>query len=426
MSYEGNRVKEQLRVLRPEIQNFIVRYNANPPVGRQTVFLFPGGMASRLVRAKKVYQPGPDQVFDYVDIWLTPESFLGRAADLKMKRVNKGDHRDKDDKIIVSDGLVNFLGATPYLGFTAWCAAKNLDYFVFPWDWRRGVDDVGDFFIDDFLPDFQNLVKAGCNNADPLARFSLIGHSCGGMVVNWALRSNAAIMAGLDKAITVATPFYGYSSQLHRWFDGEEYLNGPLNSFKKGIIKAICSFPGCYAWLFLPHNDRYVPNAAAFAADPVAPLMAYPSVDSDTGAVADPYDPQSNGALRRYPTTRESAFDSDELKDGKDLVKFLSGPLTAAKAGKFYNIRADTGANNTRHATTWRWVPPIEPCPIANASVGMGDGVQPGWTARHIDLEGLAPGHVVTVVSPLAEHATLMSVPETIKAISKILGVPWP
>jgi hypothetical protein len=178
MSYDSNRISEQLRVLDPEIDNFIDRYNAsNGAAGgglRQTVFLFPGGMASRLVRATMAYDPAgpPNQVFAYEEIWVNWLTFLGLAGELRMTRVAPLDYRDMGNQIIVADRLVNVFGAvSPYLGFTAWCALKDLDYFVFPWDWRRGVYDVGDLFITHFLSYFQARVRVGCNNANALQRF---------------------------------------------------------------------------------------------------------------------------------------------------------------------------------------------------------------------------------------------------------------
>jgi hypothetical protein len=430
MSYDSNRVSEQLRVLEPEIANFIVRYNASdgPLVGvpRQTVFIFPGGMASRLVRAKKAFDPTgpPNQVFAYDELWLNPITFLGgEARNLKMTNVAPGDYRDKGNRIIVADGLTNLFGVTPYIGFILWCQLIKLDYFVFPWDWRRSTYDIGTVFIQHFLPHFQNLVINGCNGADPLERFSLIGHSAGGMLVNWAVRSAAPIMAGLDKAITVATPFYGYSGQLHRWFEGEKFLNGFNDIFKKGIIRAICSFPGCYAWQFMPYST-YLANQGAFAADPNYPLKTYPSVDFTTGVIADPYDPQTNGAQGRYPSASASGFDLVELATAEALVTFLSSPLTPTQAGKFWNIRADTTAGNTLHETTWDWVPPTDPTPITDVTVTPGDGVQPAWTTRHVDLDALAFPHVITIKSSLAAHATIMSEPQTILAMTGILALP--
>jgi hypothetical protein len=430
MSYDSTRVSEQLRVLEPEIANFIVRYNASDgPLGgipRQTVFVFPGGMASRLVRAKKAFDPAgpPNQVFAYNELWLNPITFLGgEARNLKMTKAAPGDYRDKGNRIIVADGLTNLFGITPYIGFTAWCQLVQLDYFVFPWDWRRSVYDIGNVFIRQFLPHFQNLVMDGCNGADPLARFSLIGHSAGGMLVNWALRSAAPIMAGLDKAITVAAPFYGYSGQLHRWFEGEPFLNGFFGEFKQGMIKAICSLPGCYAWQFMPH-PTYLANQVGFAADPDYPLTSYPSLDFATGAIADPYDPQTNGAQGRYPSASASGFDLVELATAEALLTFLSSPLTSTQARKFWNLRGDTTAGDTFHETTWDWVPPSDPSPITDVTVIEGDGVQPAWTTRHLDLDALASSHVITIKSSLARHATMMSEPQTISAISGILAIP--
>jgi len=427
MSYDSTRISEQLRVLQPAIDDFIVRYNYNTLAGppgaglRQTVFVFPGGMASRLIRAKTPYAAGVT-VYNYDEAWVNAYTLLGDARHLKMTRVGSTYH-DEWNRIIVADGLINLFGVTPYVLFTLWCTWKNLDYFVFPWDWRRGVWDVSDLFITHFLPFFQNRVKAGCNNADPLQRFSLIGHSAGGMVVNWALRSSDGALAKLDKVITVAAPFYGYGGQLHRWFEGEQYLNGIANMFRADIIRAICSFPGCYGWMFLS-EATYLANQAAFNGDPNYPLMQYPSRDFGTVTNADPYNPQTNGALHRYPTATSSGFDDVELATAKVVVELLSSPLGAA-ASQMWNIRGDTQGGNTHNTTKWKWVPPTAPTPIKDADWTPGDTVQPAWTARHVDLDGLA-GHVITIKSPLAAHATLMDLPQTVAAIAGILGIPFP
>src|SRR5262245_35913759 len=100
MPYDSNRISEQLRVLDPAIDDFIDRYNASDgaPGGglRQTVFWFPGGTASRLVRATTAYDPGgpPSQVFAYETIWVEPWTFLGLAGELIMTRVGPLDYRD--------------------------------------------------------------------------------------------------------------------------------------------------------------------------------------------------------------------------------------------------------------------------------------------------------------------------------------------
>jgi hypothetical protein len=424
MSYDSTRDAEQLRMIDPSIDDFIDRYNnaSGPANGhRQTIILFPGGMASTLKRATKPYIdsiPTP-QMFAYDTVWLTPEDFLGGALDLLIKKAN-GKYRDKNDQIIIAAGTVKILGWTFYDGFTKWCGKKGLDYFVFGWDWRRRIQDSGKFFIHKFLPHFQTRVKDGCNNADPLADFSLIGHSAGGMVVNWILRKSTInpITANLRFAITVATPFYGYSGQVHRWFEGDPDFNGPNNVFRDKLIRVICSLPACYAWLFLD-GTTFDDNWAAFKADPSYPLFAYPSTDKTTYARADPYHPLTSGSSTRYPSG--TGFDAQELSQAGKLVRYLASSLEPALAAKFINIRGDTTKDDTIGNTTWDWVPPTDPTPIANGSTVPGDSVQPAWSARHLGLAG--SGNVITVKGKTVTHMLTMYSPKTLGALSGVLGV---
>jgi hypothetical protein len=426
VSYESTRDSEQLRVLDPSIDDFIDRYNnSDGPLSgpRQTVFFFPGGMASTLKRAKTPYVDAgpPGQMFDYDKAWLTFEDFLGGVLDLKIHKVN-GEYRDTDDRIIVADGTVKLLGWSFYDGFTNWCERNGLDYYVFGWDWRRRLEDSGEFFITRFLPYFQERVQNGCNNADPLASFSLIGHSAGGMIVNWVLRETPdyPILSTLQKVVTVATPFYGYAGQLHRWFEGDSYFNWDPFVDKDELIKVICSLPACYSWEFMD-EQTYNANQAAFANDVPYTLTAYPSTDETTGYVADPYHPLTQGTKVRYPT--DKGFDAVELVNGGQLVKHLSSPLDSALAEMFFNIRGDDGKSDTVSSTTWNWVPPTDPSPIQDAAAhAPGDGTQPAWSARLLDLLSLS-GHVITVTGPGVSHMLTMFSDETLRAIGDVLGV---
>jgi len=431
MSYDSVRMDEQLLALDHSIDEFIGRYNVTTALSailglnpaRQTLFLFPGGMASKLKRATKAWDPASpaSQVFKYEEVWVNPITLLGgKARDLRMYKTAGGDYRDKGDRIVIADGVVNLFGVTPYVGFTAWCSLKQIDWFIFPWDWRRSVDDVGTFFLDRFLPHFQERVQFECNNADPLADHSLIGHSAGGMVVNWILRTIAPLPATLRRVITVAAPFYGYGGQLHRWFEGDPLVNGG-GAFTKGIIKTISSFPGCYSWHFL-REGFYNANQADFQSDPVGPLASYPSVDFTTNNPADPYNPQPPG--QRYPTQPQSGFDTAELAKAANLFATLTSPLSPARAAIFVNIRGDTTANNTLSTATWQLVPPIAPSPIADSSIAPGDGVQPAWTARDIGLAKQVPGNVITVSGGGAAHAIIMNSPQTIAHVAAVLGIP--
>jgi hypothetical protein len=51
-TYEQGRDRQHLASLYAAIDDFITRYNANPSTERRrTIFLFPGGMGSQLMRA---------------------------------------------------------------------------------------------------------------------------------------------------------------------------------------------------------------------------------------------------------------------------------------------------------------------------------------------------------------------------------------
>ena len=431
MSYDSVRMNEQIRILDHSIDHFIDRYNfitmkadmLGEHPARQTLFLFPGGIASKLKRATRAWRAaGPtSQIFNYERAWGTEDELLGGVArDLKMRSTASG-YRDKENRIIIADGVINLFGASPYLFFTAWCSSMQLDWFIFPWDWRRSVDEIGTFFIDRFLPHFQERVQDECNNADPLADYSLIGHSAGGLVVNWILRNVPPLPGVLRRVITVAAPFYGYGGQLHRWFEGDPWVNeGDL--YTQDIIKTISSFPGSYSWHFLPEGF-YNANQVAFQNDPAYPLASYPSVDLATNDPADPYYPQPPG--KRYPTKAQSGFDLAELAKAKMLFDALTSPLSPVQAAKLVNIRGVTTDTSTPSTTTWQLVPPITPSPITDTSIAPGDGTQPGWTTRDIGLANQVPANVITVIGGDAAHFLIMDSPQTFAHLAVVLGIPW-
>jgi hypothetical protein len=444
-TYDQARDSEQLRLLIPAVDDFINRYK-NPPASsspcqRQTVFFFPGGMASRLVRARQPYQEGVGVPANlgYDDVWIAWDTLLGGWRKLKMHRDGTGCFRDDADRIIVASGAVSFSGVTPHDAFINWCAANKADLFVFGWDWRRRLDETVAFFLGRFLPFFRaRVLAAGC--PDPLANYSLVGHSFGGMIANLILRSDDPIVANMARAVTVATPFYGYASQLHRWFEGEPllleaelealealHLDFLADAARQDMLEVISSLPGLYTLHFLD-EVTYAASQAGLGTDPDFPLASYPSMDATAaGLRADAYNPQTNGSLVRYPGN--TGFDLSELTYARLQFQQLTAPMSAQLSQKFYNIRGvttnadgQTPRTHTVGGVTWSWISPnfdpAGPSPISDSAQVPGDDTQPAWSAR---LLTNAAARCISVKGFLIEHACMMNHPDVVREIAAIL-----
>lgn len=426
MTYDENRDHEQLRENRGQIGLFIDRFQENPrpAAQRQTVFLFPGAMASRLRRANAPYVDGVQepQEFEYKTIWITWSTiFRNLAPLLTLKQVAQGEFRDRDNQIIIPNDVVDF-GGNPYDDFISWCDSKQLDWFIFTWDWRRRLEDAAAFFVSKFLPEFVQIV-GNATGADPLNSFSLIGHSSGGMVANLLLRRHFANDARLKRVITVGTPFYGYDGQLHRWTEGEPKLQ--VFGDKKEIVKTISSFPGCYPYMY-PETKAFDAHLNLLAADPNYPIDKYPCTDISTGDPADPYNPAKkvvgNETHLRYPPTGMTGFDLQELKHAKDVVNELISPLPQVDEAKFFNVRGVRTVDDTVKRTTWDWLKPpsFDQEPIESEEDVPGDDTQPAWSTR---LATLPANQVRPIVADDIEHMYLMNHVQVLDELGTLLGV---
>lgn len=428
MTYEEARDEAQCLELDAAIDVFISRCPPPAPatVRRQTLILLLGGAGSQLKRTRGKYSKGDDpSKFSYDTVWLNCQTLLGAALRLRMKR-SGSTWVESDGHIVVAGGSVEFLHFTPYDGFVAWCTQRNIDVLCYGYDWRRPFDEMADFFVTRFLPRFQRRVLKACG-FDPLADYALVGHSQGGMLLNWIVRQHGATMPAFSKAITVAAPFYGYGGQVARWFAGEPLLN---QLGKDKMIRVISSFPAMYALNFMAW-DTYLANRAGFEADKGYELMAYPSVDYATGTVADPYDPKTNGLLVRYPSRAVTDFDRRALDDGGRVARAMAAPMAAkALSSKFFNVRGVQTRGLTVGSSTWRWIqadfdPSRSPSPIHLIEEVPGDGTQPAWTARLLrDQNDGQAANIITVVAEDAEHMFIMESGPVQDQLAKVLGVP--
>jgi hypothetical protein len=215
----------------------------------------------------------------------------------------------------------------------------------------------------------------------------------------------------VQKAITVASPFYGYGGQLPRYFVGDPDLNAFYGI--SPVTEVASSLQAGYSLLFLD-QDTYRRDGALLAADPLFPLIQYPIVDATTGVPVDPYDnPITGGGQARYP--QNYGVTSLKLIRGKTIYTQVAAPLDPAINNKFFNIRGVqvTGAgaviNHTVNNQTWDWIvpdfdPDSDPSPITDYR-GPGDGVLPAWSTR---LVSTLPGNVITVQGNI-DHTFMMS-----------------
>jgi hypothetical protein len=432
LTYEETRDREYLRLLTPAVDAFIERLRKPAATAstlpRHTVFFFPGGLASRLVRATKKFRPGTTkpQTFDYEDLWLTDDVVShGAGRYLEMRRDSVGTFRDKGDRIIVAHGVI---WDVLYDGFIDWCGANNLDLLVFDWDWRRRLEDTVTFFLRTFLPFFRaRVLDEGL--PDPLAKFSLVGHSFGGMIANLILRGNDPIVANLARVITVATPFYGYAGQLHCWFEGHYLVNGENDTYKQEMMRVIASLPAPYTLHYLDEATyRDAATQSGLAGDPEFPLACYPSTDAtSTKAPADAYNPGTNGSRVRYPA--RTGFSLAELDYARLQLQQLAAPMPAHQAERFFNIRGvttdddgQTPKPNTQGDVTWDWIPPsfdaTDPSPISDGAPVPGDDTQPAWTAR---LATNASARCLTVRAGNLDHMMIMKHPRILDTLGSIL-----
>jgi hypothetical protein len=425
-AYDDARDQAYLDRLTQDIAEFAQNYSGAQSKG--TVFLFLGGLASQLVRSDTVYPATP---YNYDLLWLDFWNILsGTAIDLQMA----GDD-DYQDQFMLPDGPIDsiLVQPAPYDGFIQWCENNHIDLFVFGWDWRRTSAAAANFFLNKFLPEF----VAGAGTA-PLNNFWLIGHSFGGMVVKQIMNQfgdqNVQKMKG---AITVATPFYGYGGQLHRFFKGDPNLN--FSEGREGpkiVTEIISTLAAGYELLFLD-SPTYDANQAAFANDPEGyDLASYPINDPNTGQRADPYNPVPGKPTGPPPPwvryIPSCGFDWGRLSSGHTAAQEIAQPLDASVAPKFWNIRGVQTSNgqviaNTVVGQTWVLTPNVfDPStgtdPIGDL-YGAGDDTLPAWSTRLLNNPNAQSPNIVTVAADDIDHMEMMNLADV---QAKIAGIMFP
>ncbi len=418
--YGGERDEAYLTHVSPTIDAFAANYSP----GKPTLILFPGGLGSKLLRDRNANTSGQR---DYYTSWI--DFLIAWGEPRKLKLLPDGE--DVDDHYVIPDGYVDFV-VNAYGHFADWCNANGIQLLVYGFDWRRSSQDAADYFLGTFMP----AVDAAIGGAG-LSNYSLVGHSLGGMAIKLIINDAAnKYVRNMKSAITVASPFYGYGGQIHRYQFGIKQLNWTLanpTGQNQEMGRIIGTMPGGYEFLYLD-EQTFLQNKAAFAADVPFALLDYPS-QAPNGQRIDPYNPPLP-FTDYYPFFTSANIQM--LVCALNVVHAVAKPLDPSVAQKFFNIRGVQSRNGQRLNGTvvgqvWNKAPPgFDPDaptavdPISDVN-GFGDGTQPAWSARLLQMLNVPPRadglcHVTTIEDDV-DHMYMMNYRSVQNVIAQILGI---
>lgn len=368
---------------------------------RKTVILLPGGMGSQLERTESAYPASPNIINDV--IWLDAGIALKLDA-LKMEVDEAG--RDKDEFVVAAHGPVHFLNENPYGKLRDRARAKGWNYGVFGFDWRRPLKESSQYFKSWILDFRQRVCHDFGDKYDPIPNLTIVSHSMGGLVATAALADATFSGLGFNAVMTIATPFYGTSTQQERYFMGVSVLNGIYKA--RNVVRIVASLPGPYTLMFLPKvvYDRDHGKIG---------LNRYPEFDPNGGAACDPYDPAT---MRRWPKVVRDRWQS--VQTARDELIGIAAPINANIIPKFFNVRSkldvttavELSWNNTDGDTI---DPEVGPSPLAGLA-GPGDGTVPHWSAFHAYCKNRHD------LRQAKDHANLLKHEEVLTLIEKVVA----
>jgi len=369
---------------------------------RRTVILLPGGMGSQLERTEGAYPASPNLIDDI--IWVDLGILFPKYDALKLEIDSAG--KDKDSYVIAAHGPLKFFTENPYGELKELARSEGWNYAVFGFDWRRPLGESADYFKN-WIHDFRQRVRDGFGN-DPMPQLTIVCHSMGGLVATTALSDSTFSGLGFNAVMTIATPFYGTSTQQESYFSGVNTLNRIYGA--KDVVRVVATLPGPYTLMFLP-KETYDRDGQKLG------LQRYPEFDQPGPNQVRPCDPYDGALLHRW---RKAVRDRwQDVQAAKAEMIAVAAPINANIAPKFINVRS--GLNDaTAVELMWNDVdgdlvdPAKGPSPIVGLS-GPGDGTVPAWSAFHAYCS-----HTYDL-GEAADHPNLLQHEEVLALIKKVV-----
>ena len=411
MTYRTARNRSIRDALGRRIEDFARRYRPGEP----TIVLLPGGMGSQLDRSVRRYRRDDDLPFErYNPIWMDLGIlFAGDALKLEMQASG----RDLADHVVIPDGPLDFL-VNAYDGTERFFLhERGWNYISFGFDWRRPVTEWASY-LETFLKRLGRRVQQ-LKGESPLPNTTLLCHSLGGLVAaaflhRLAARSSfrpADIDRWLRRVVTVATPYYGTSTHVRRYYKGQSPLNR-LHGAPE-IARIAGTFPGPYILLYLDRTT-YQRDASGLAAS-AFPLSRYPMREAvDETLEIDPFD---SAAASRYPNWVSGAY----LNQARRIRQLITKRLPAVMSRRMFHLRS--GLMPMSIEQKWRDVdgaqfdPERDAHAVLHSREGPGDGTVPAWSARLVGT----PLDQIYDLQQARNHSELMEHRETLAVVTALV-----
>jgi pimeloyl-ACP methyl ester carboxylesterase len=282
---------------------------------REPVVVLPGIMGSLLASIRGVTAL----------LWINPAIFLeGKGNYLDLNADASGDADPAVEVAPVSIEKIFYLKLNLIL-------RQQAQLYEFPYDWRRAIE-----YNADVLHTCLERWAAG----DPNRKFTLVGHSMGGIVSRaYLTRHPREAERRIKRVISLGTPYFGAAGAIENMVNGNEMM-ALAQSLNGGNVpqQMLLSFPSIYQ--LLPAPPDLFPSGRPYPADwdlYRASEWRWPAIRQDYLDLAR----RSHAALHRnlpdvetvqiagcnFPTTTDvrRTFDAAE-RPGYECVKQEAGP----------------------------------------------------------------------------------------------------